>query len=652
MNREFLELYNRELGVLQEQAREFADEYPGIAERLGGLVEERSDPMIVGLLEGAAFLAARVQLKIKHEFPEFTENLLEQLVPNYLAPTPSVMLARVRPPYGDPALRDGRRVAGGSNLDATYRERERRIACRYRLCAPIVVWPFEISAAEYFATPGPLQALRAGIGPEATSGLRLVLTHRSATKVEDEPTDREAAKQPGLWFAGCPIDDLTIHLIGPEADSVAIYEQLFADCIGVYLRYLDEFGDPIVVRAAQDSLVPTGLSTEEALLPNDLRVFEGFDILREYFVFPRKFLGFRLTKLRETLGRIPARTAEIVFAFNEVNTRLPAAVQPDVFALYAAPAVNLFDMSLDRVPIVSREHEHHLVPDRVRYLDFEPHRILDVFAHLTGRPDKVRVNALYASGGDRSPSGLFYTVRRVPRRRSAKERAQGSTSDYTGTDMFLSLTEPGGIHADAEVVELSIRALCSNRHLPEQLPIGEGGADFRLADDGTLEVVCAAGPTRPRQPTVSQLRSRTETAFTGSVAWRLINILSVNHLGLVQRGAGGGGQALREVLTLFADFTDSAVERRIRGVRSVDSRPVVRRLRGRIGTGTARGTEVTVTLDESAFEGTGAFLLGAVLDRFFAEYAGLNHFTQTVVRTAERGEIMRWPPRTGSRRVL
>ncbi len=63
--------------------------------------------MILGLLEGAAYLAARVQLKLKHEFPEFTNNLLEQLVPNYLAPTPCAMLARVMPPFGDPALREG-----------------------------------------------------------------------------------------------------------------------------------------------------------------------------------------------------------------------------------------------------------------------------------------------------------------------------------------------------------------------------------------------------------------------------------------------------------------------------------------------------------------------------------------------------------------
>src|SRR5207248_9087609 len=94
----------------------------------------RSDPMITGLLEGAAFLAARVQLKLKHEFPEFTANLLEQLVPNYLAPTPSAMLVTARPPYADPALRDGKKIVRGAYFDATYRERERSLSCRFRLC--------------------------------------------------------------------------------------------------------------------------------------------------------------------------------------------------------------------------------------------------------------------------------------------------------------------------------------------------------------------------------------------------------------------------------------------------------------------------------------------------------------------------------------
>jgi type VI secretion system protein ImpG len=103
---------------------------------------------------------------------------------------------------------------------------------------------------------------------------------------------------------------------------------------------------------------------------------------------------------------------------------------------------------------------------------------------------------------------------------------------------------------------------------------------------------------------------------------------------------------------MFADMNDVATERRIRGIRTVDSRPVVRRVRERSGVGAARGIEVTLTIDEKAFEGTGAFPLGAVLDRFLAEYSGFNHFTQTVIRSVDRGEIMRWPPRMGTRKTL
>jgi type VI secretion system protein ImpG len=129
-------------------------------------------------------------------------------------------------------------------------------------------------------------------------------------------------------------------------------------------------------------------------------------------------------------------------------------------------------------------------------------------------------------------------------------------------------------------------------------------------------------------------------------------MLSLNHLGLIERGAGKDGQSLKEMLSMFADLTDSAIEHRIRGIRSVNSGPVIRRMRERTGSGIARGTEVTVTVDEKAFEGSGVFLLGAVLDRFFSEYAALNHFTQTVIRSTERGEIMRWPTRVGGRRPL
>jgi len=654
MNREFLDLYNRELQLLNEQAREFANEYPGIAERLGGILEDRVDPMIGGLLEGAAFLAARVQLKLKHEFPEFTSNLLEQLVPHYLAPTPSMMLVKVNPTFGDKALRDGRPIPRGAYLDATFRQLDRQIACRYRLCGAITIWPFELVDAAYFPSSAPLQALGLSVGGDVLAGMRLTLTHRSAARPEDEPSEADALKKPENLFAGCRTGNLPLYFGGSEADAVALYEQIFAHCKGIYFRCLDAFGDPVVRPAPPQCLQQVGFERDDALFPNDHRVFEGFDLLREFFVFPRKFLGCNLTRLDEVMPDLKAKTVDVLFAFDEVNARLASAVQPAMMSLYAAPAVNLFEKTTDRILLKSNQHEYHVVPDRSHYLDYEPHRLLEVYAHFPGGREKVPVQPLYSASleGTQHASGLSFTVRRVPRRRTVEEQRIGVSSDYTGTDMFLSLSALGGTDDDTAVAELSVRALCSNRHLTEHLPIGAGGADFRLIDDFTLDLVCVAGPSPPREPVVAQLRSRSETAHTGTISWRLVNMLSTNHLGLVERGAGRNAQALRETLSMFADMNDAVTERRIRGIRSVDSRPIVRRIRQRGGVGTARGIEVTVTIDEKAFEGTGAFLLGAVLERFFAEYSGFNHFTQTVIRSVERGEIMRWPPRMGTRRPL
>jgi type VI secretion system protein ImpG len=88
-------------------------------------------------------------------------------------------------------------------------------------------------------------------------------------------------------------------------------------------------------------------------------------------------------------------------------------------------------------------------------------------------------------------------------------------------------------------------------------------------------------------------------------------------------------------------------ERRIRGVMGMSSRPITRRLRQANGFNAARGVEITVSFDEKAFGDSGVMILGAALDRFFAEYSTINSFTETVISSTQRGIIMRWPPRSG-----
>ena len=125
MKKSFRDAYERELDILYERTAEFADEYPGLADRLGGLLRDNIDPTVAGLLEGTAFMAARVQLKLDSEFFEFTAALLDQILPDYLAPLPSAALIEVAPAFDDINLKKGVRFDSGAYVDAVSMARLR-----------------------------------------------------------------------------------------------------------------------------------------------------------------------------------------------------------------------------------------------------------------------------------------------------------------------------------------------------------------------------------------------------------------------------------------------------------------------------------------------------------------------------------------------
>ncbi|MEL7184569.1 MAG: type VI secretion system baseplate subunit TssF, partial [Pseudomonadota bacterium] len=156
----------------------------------------------------------------------------------------------------------------------------------------------------------------------------------------------------------------------------------------------------------------------------------------------------------------------------------------------------------------------------------------------------------------------------------------------------------------------------------------------------------------PREPLSLLDQDAPHRTVQGDVHWRLISYLALSHFGIEDRQGGTSAAALRELLSLFADLSEATDEKQINGITALDTRPITRLIRREDGHFPARGVEVKITLDEDAFEGTGAILMGAILDRFLAEYAPVNSFTQTVIATQQRGVIKQWPPRTGSGPLL
>jgi len=657
MQQEFLDLYERELNALYDRAADFAAEFPGLADRLGGLTRDRLDPGLAGLLEGAAFLAARVRMKVEAEFPVFTTALLEQLLPGYLAPVPATALLQAQPDFTATDLAEGRRFAAGSYLDATYREREQRVSCRFRLAAPLELWPLEIDMASYFAAPAPLQALGLEVAPTTAAGLRMRVVRRTGPGIPDAdgdlPTGKGAPPQVAA-LAAAGLDRLPVHLHGPMAEMDDLYEQIFSRCTRITLRWLDAQGDPCFAPTPPDMLGQIGFDPEERLFPEEERLFAGFALLRDHYILPQKFLGFRLSGLGQVLRRVEAPAFDLLFEFDEAVPALVPVVTARTLRLHAVPAINLFSERSARIRVGETRREHLVTPLASPHENYEIHSVQAVRALYGGKRKPEPVWPLYGQPADasRPTEALHYSLVRRPRRLNTAELRRGVQGDYIGTETLISLHEPAAIDDPERVQGLQADLLCTNRHLPALLPIGETTADFRLVEDTSVGFVCIAGPTPPREALTDQDRHSARGATRGARLWQLINCLSFNLTGLRDRHPDDPAAGLRDVLSLFADISDSITERQVQGLVGAQTRPMVRSVRGPDGFAPARGIEVTLTFDERAYEGTGFALLGAVLDRFLADYVQINSFTETVIAGRKRGAVMRWPPRSGTGPML
>jgi type VI secretion system protein ImpG len=299
---------------------------------------------------------------------------------------------------------------------------------------------------------------------------------------------------------------------------------------------------------------------------------------------------------------------------------------------------------MDRIHVTDSAFEFHVVADRTRPLDFEVYQVTDVVGHGAGDDSEQRFQAFYSASAldNDDPNAAYFTTRREPRLVSQEQKRRGSRSSYIGSEVFISLVDSREAPYAADLRQLSMQALCTNRDLPLQMPMGLGQSDFSLniaAPVSSVRVV--SGPSRPYGALAD-----------GAIAWRAISHLSLNYLSLVNATPQEGATALRDLLELYATTSDVSARRQIEGIRSVAVARVVRRLPSRGPIAFGRGLEVTLDVDEMAFEGGSAFLLGSVLAQFFSRYVSINSFTETVLRSLGRGEIHKWEPQWGARPTL
>ncbi|WP_339719586.1 type VI secretion system baseplate subunit TssF [uncultured Paraglaciecola sp.] len=618
MDAKFLEFYNQELKFIRETGSEFAKEYPKIAGRLGLEGFDCSDPYVERLLEGFAFLSARIHLKLDASFPKFTQHLTELLFPTFLQPSPSMLIAQFNPDLDEGTLTEGVTIPRQTALHSLLSKGE-QTSCEYRTSSDVTLWPIKLTKADY-------------INAQELASYTTKLSLKSAPKSAVMITLESA---PGIKFSEISLDSLMLHLRGTESFPLYLFEAIYKGYQGCLYRSGDKLWR---YQEANTQVTPHGYDKNDALLPFCNRQFDGFRLLREYFAFTKRFLFLSLDNLHSTIHQCNSDKLQLLLLLDHNDNRLENLVSAENFALHCAPAINLFPKRAERINVSKLTSEFHVVPDKLRPLDFEVCSISSVKGFSSGIESSTDFLPLYGSDeSQKNNRNAYYTLIRDARNLNINQRKFGHRSSYIGTEVYLSLVDPKNAPVADNLRQLSIDTMCCNRDLPLMMPLGKSKTDFTIETGAPCESVrCVGEPTRPTSP-----------LSEGNLSWDLIHQLSINFLGVNDNESVSALTKLKTLLGLMMDKKDHEQMKQVDGIIDLKTRQITSRLpfSGPICFG--RGVAIEITVDELAYEGNSTFMLGMVLDQFFAQYVSINSFTQLVLHTSDRGEIHRWPIRIG-----
>lgn len=600
---------------------EFAKAYPKIAARLGMDGTTVADPYVERLIEGFAFVAARIRLKLDAQFPNFSEQLLQIVYPQFLSPLPAMGIVEFALKVDTALMSAPVSILRGTALRAPLAKGE-STACEFRTAQNLTVWPLLINQAKVFSYAPDLPLAQLAGGQQVRGGVRLQISTQTRTD----------------WHESI-CDELSVHLKGSAELPYKLLELILARSLGVLV--LNDRGQ-VLAHLGADQLQADGFSEDQALLPDVGRSFVGYRLLQEYFAFTPRFAFFKLSGLKQVLKRLgrEQQSFELVFLSSTGDAALEPIVNAEHFSLNAVPVVNLFERAADRVLVTDSLFEHQLVVDRSRPADYEVHSVKSIRGFNKEGTEPIEFAPFYAGfdAQDSVSKSAFFTIRRQPALLSDHQKKSGTRSSYVGHECFISLVDPNEAPYPHDLDQLAAQVLVTNRDLAVLML---GTATTRLSIEGVStvdEAKLIQGPSRPQPRSIESQH-----------AWRLISHLSLNYLSLLDLDRDDSAAPLKELLALYCIPGDQAAQRQIDMIRNLRVRPVVRRLRIDGPIAFARGLEVVLTIDESGFAGSSAFIFATVLERFLAHYVSVNSFTQLILISETRGEISRWPARSGYR---
>ena len=572
--------YEDELSYLRELGREFSQANPKLAPFLG---RDATDPDVERLLEGFAFLVARLRQKLDDEFPEFVHGLLRMVWPQYLQPVPPITTLAFD--IAESSSANFLSVPAGTSVRSRPLE---GTSCPFVTCYPVDVLPLKV---EGFQLDNRASSARLTLRIKATGRHTLACLQKHRLRLFFA-TEREPQ-----------VGRLLLTWISRHLTQATVM-----------------VADRQVAAVEPAHITPCGWSDEHAVLPWPHNGFAGFRIVQEYLLCPEKFLYMELPSL-EALADSQDNACTIVFDFRRPFPDQMRLADGQI-RLNCTPAINVFSHEASPIRIERAKTEYRVMPSggptySIRSVD-------RVIGFIQGRPERIEFESFDSLRHDLPGSETNHAFFRARIRPAVVGR---------GVDHYVSFVDRTERNRQPDIEVASLNLTCSNGPIADRLPVG---------------AIDQPGPDTPRAVTFANITSVTPELpppISDGLLRRLTANLARNY------GSLADIDTLRTVIATY-DFRavrDAQARRRLEllleGFDRFATHDSDTILRG----APIRMRSIELFLVDSKIGGEGElFLLGAVLDAFFATYAGINMLHRFAVRGSETNIQYTWPPRTGT----
>ena len=593
----FLKYYHEEIEYLRNSGSDFSKKHPKLGKELHLGDNSVADPHVERIIESFAFLTSRLNKKIDDLQPVIARQILSILYPSLSQSMPSCAIAEFCADPTQGSLTDKFEIPKGKSL---YANKDGLIS-HFTTVYPVTLWPITIEHVSIES----LDEIRSHIPKNINCNHGLVI------KLKCHKGN----------FSNLSMNSLTFHLSDKAMKSWAMYESIMShdDSLEIPLVIKEKTGKTKISGPLQ--INELGLKDNETLLSVSSQNSQVFQIIRDYFHFPEKFLFFELSNLNL---RYDTNEITLYIPIKTSHTGIPTNISKNSIKLGCSPVVNLYPLKSDPISYNHENHEYPLIADERQLNITEVHHVDNVFRTDGGDFEKISpyfFNPFSKKQVENGSSNSYWVSHNY--KKTLNNELYNSTSiQIVDRDMNIKNARDETLFADI---------WCVNRHLCEDLNEGDELFSEESPPTSIIKIINRPVPYSPAPD-------------DGYVLWYFISQLSHDNASITR--SENAIYSIKNMLNMYASSVNSDQQNIIDSISSLKFKKSVNRVSNQAWCGFRQGIHMDISVRPITHYGASSLMMCKIINMYISnQMDSRKFFSSTVNQIGKDVPWVQWMPR-------